>query len=147
MRQARDELGKRVRERTAGLVQAKRTLEVEVSERRRTEAILKTHDEELEKLNVQLKLEIEKRKKFERVLKSSTEKIILEHSHRKTLSRQLVELLEKDRREVAMALHDHAGQILTTLKMDKEAFKLSVSISAGMPVQDISCRSHKVDFA
>jgi Ca-activated chloride channel family protein len=28
----------------------------------------------------------------------------------------------------------------------KEAFQLSVSISAGMPVQDISCPSHKVDI-
>lgn len=46
----------------------------------------------------QKKLEMEKRKKFEKVLKSSTEKIIQEHNHRKALSRQLVELLEKDRR-------------------------------------------------
>jgi signal transduction histidine kinase len=88
---------------------------------------LKTHEEELEELNEQLKLEIDKRKEFEKVLKASTEKIIHEHNHRKALSRQLVELLEKDRREVAMALHDHAGQILTTLKMDLEAIENKVS--------------------
>jgi PAS domain S-box-containing protein len=127
LRRARDELEVRVQERTAELLLAKSTLEVEVLERRRAEAVLKTHEEELEKLNEQLNLEIEKRKEFERVLKSSTEKIIREHNHRKALSRQLVELLEKDRREVAMALHDHAGQILTTLKMDLEAIENKVS--------------------
>jgi PAS domain S-box-containing protein len=125
--QSRDALEARVQNRTTELLQAKSTLEAEVSERRRAEAVLKAHEEELEKLNVQLKLEIEKRKKFEKVLKSSTEKIIQEHNHRKALSRQLVELLEKDRREVAMALHDHAGQILTTLKMDLEATENKVS--------------------
>jgi PAS domain S-box-containing protein len=127
LRRARDELEVRVQDRTADLVRAKRMIEVEVTERRRGEAILKAHEEELEKLNKQLKLEIEKRKTFEKVLKSSTEKIILEHSHRKALSRQLVELLEKDRRETAMALHDHAGQILTTLKMDLEAIEEKVN--------------------
>ena len=126
LRRARDEMEVRVKDRTADLIRAKRMIEAEVSERRRAEAILKTHEEELEKLNEQLKLEIEKRKKFEKVLKSSTEQIILEHSHRKALSRQLVELLENDRREVAMALHDHAGQILTTLKMDLEAIENKV---------------------
>jgi len=32
-------------------------------------------------------------------------------------------------------------------ELPKEAFRLSVSISAGMPVQDISCPSHKVEIA
>jgi PAS domain S-box-containing protein len=127
LRHARDGLEVRVRERTADLVQAKGMLEVEVSERRRAEAILKTHEQELEKLNEQLKLEIEKRKAFEKGLRLSTEKIIQEHNFRKALSRQLVELLEKDRRETAMALHDHAGQILTTLKMDLEAIETKVN--------------------
>jgi PAS domain S-box-containing protein len=129
LRKSRDELEVRVRERTADLVQAKSTLEMEVVERRRTEAILKAHEEELEKVNEQLKLEIEKRKQYEKALKSSTEKIIREHNQRKALSGQLVGLLERDRRGTAMALHDHAGQILTTLKMDLEAMENKVSQS------------------
>lgn len=123
LQQARDELEARVQERTAELVQSKTMLEREVLERRRAEATLRAREEERERLNDELRLEIEKRKRFEEALKSSTEKIIEEHNHRKALSRQLVELLENDRREVAMALHDHAGQILTTLKMDLESIE------------------------
>jgi PAS domain S-box-containing protein len=133
LRHARDELEVRVRERTADLFQAKRILETEVRERRRAEAVLKAHEEELENLNKQLKLEIEKRKQFEKSLKSSTEKIIQEHNLRKALSKQLVDLLEKDRREMAMALHDHAGQILTTLKMDLEAIENHVNQGPALP--------------
>jgi PAS domain S-box-containing protein len=127
LRKSRDELEVRVRQRTVDLVQAKAMLEAEVTERRRAEASLKVHEEELEKLNEELRSEIQKRKQYEKALKSSTEKIIQEHTHRKALSGQLVDLLEKDRREVAMALHDHAGQILTTLKMDLEAMENKAS--------------------
>ncbi|MEJ2726558.1 MAG: sensor histidine kinase, partial [Deltaproteobacteria bacterium] len=48
------------------------------------------------------------------------EKILRQHEQRKYVARRLVDLLEKDRRDVAMFLHDEIGQTLTTLKMDLE---------------------------
>jgi len=62
--------------------------------------------DELERLNAQLQ--------------NLNKRIIQEHSKRMFLSKRLVEILEKERRETAMALHDEAGQLLATLKMDLE---------------------------
>jgi signal transduction histidine kinase len=39
------------------------------------------------------------------------------------LSKRLIELLEKDRHEIAMELHDHIGQTLTSLKMNLEMIR------------------------
>lgn len=54
------------------------------------------------------------------LLQNLNQKIIQEHSKRMFLSKRLVEILERERRETAMALHDEAGQLLATLKMDLE---------------------------
>lgn len=64
--------------------------------------------------------DISARKATERDLKTLNEKLQEEQNHRKLLSKRLIDLLEKDRHEVAMELHDHIGQLLTTLKMDLE---------------------------
>jgi len=45
---------------------------------------------------------------------------ITERKRRKLLSKQLITLLEADRRSVAIELHDQIGQTLTALKMDLE---------------------------
>ena len=57
-------------------------------------------------------------------LKNSRNEARKEARQRRYLSGKLVETLEKDRREIAMALHDELGQILTTLKMDLESIRL-----------------------
>lgn len=49
--------------------------------------------------------------------------------------------------ESAAGEHWVANPYLHQGEAPKEAFRLSVSISAGMPVQDISCPSHKVAIA
>jgi len=56
----------------------------------------------------------------EKDLKQANEKLLREHNQRKILSKRLIDLLEKDRRQIAMELHDHIGQILASLKMDIE---------------------------
>jgi len=56
----------------------------------------------------------------EKDLKQANEKLLREHKQRKILSKRLIDLLEKDRRQIAMELHDHIGQILASLKMDIE---------------------------
>lgn len=82
---------------------------------------------ELERVNVEMRNEIAQREKFEKALQFSTTQIIEHSRRRKYLSKRLVELLEQDRRDVAMALHDQIGQVLTTLKMNLELLRGRVS--------------------
>lgn len=77
----------------------------------------------LEETNKALKEEMNKRIRFENDLRESSKKILLESKQRRFLSARLVEMLERDRRDVAMYLHDQIGQALTTLKMDLETFR------------------------
>jgi len=60
------------------------------------------------------------RKQKEEALIKTNEALSREHNQRKTLSRRLIDLLEKDRRRIARELHDHIGQTLTSLKIDIE---------------------------
>ncbi len=53
-------------------------------------------------------------------LRQANEDLLREYSQRKRLSRRLIELLESDRRQTAMELHDHVGHTLTSLKMTLE---------------------------
>ena len=64
--------------------------------------------------------DITKRKRAEDALEHMNKKLLMEHKQRKLLSKRLITLLENDRRQLAMELHDHVGQMLTALKMDLE---------------------------
>ena len=64
--------------------------------------------------------DITEQKQAEMELHRSNEILFKEHMKRKQLSRDLINLLEKDRRNFAMELHDQIGQTLATLKMDLE---------------------------
>ena len=64
--------------------------------------------------------ELAGRKRAEEALKRSNRKLLAGYKQRKLLSKRLITLLENDRRAVAMELHDHLGQTLTTLRMDLE---------------------------
>ncbi|MDY6824576.1 MAG: PAS domain-containing sensor histidine kinase [Thermodesulfobacteriota bacterium] len=72
-------------------------------------------------------LDISRQKRTEQALETMAASLEAEASQReaelkerKKLAGRLVELLEKDRREMAMMLHDEVGQILTSIKMDME---------------------------
>jgi signal transduction histidine kinase len=58
--------------------------------------------------------------KTEKALKQTNEALSRAHKQRKILSKRLIDLLEKDRRQIAMELHDNIGQTLTSIKMDIE---------------------------
>ncbi|MBC8456634.1 MAG: PAS domain S-box protein [Deltaproteobacteria bacterium] len=60
------------------------------------------------------------RKQAEENLKQVNQKLSKEHNQRKILSKRLIDLLEKDRHDIAMELHDHIGQTLTSLKLNLE---------------------------
>ena len=61
--------------------------------------------------------DITERKQAEEALKTSRENLLEESNQRKILSKRLIDLLEKDRHDIAMELHDNIGQILTSLKI------------------------------
>ena len=62
-------------------------------------------------------MDITERKQVEEALRISRENLLEESNQRKILSKRLIELLEKDRHDIAMELHDNIGQILTSLKI------------------------------
>lgn len=96
---------------------AKEDLEDRVHERTR----------ELWEANESLRKEIKERKLAEEALSSSREKLLKEHTQRVMLSKRLLELLEKDRHNTAMEVHDHIGQNLTSLKINLELLQKELS--------------------
>lgn len=89
---------------------------------------------ELQKSSQALREEVAKRIQYEEAFRGTAGKVLAEAERRQFLSRRLVDTLEKDRREVAMYLHDQIGQMLATLKIDmemlaKESSKIDGSVS------------------
>ena len=99
LRRSHAELEQRVRERTASLQKKSRRLRI---------------------LNSTLRQEIARRLEYEALLEAYNQRITQEHSRRLYLSKHLVEILEKERREIAGELHDGIGQLTAALKMDLE---------------------------
>jgi len=64
--------------------------------------------------------DITTRKAQEEESRAREDQLSRQHENRKQVSKKLIDLLEADRRRIAMELHDHIGQILTALKMDLE---------------------------
>jgi len=91
--------------------------------REQLERKVEERTQELVGANKTLKEEILKREKFERELKLSTEKILKESTRRKVLATRLVSSVEADRRDMGMYLHDQIGQTLTTVKMRLERIR------------------------
>lgn len=88
---------------------------------RTAESQIKT--EESETLNQQLVQEINRRKKLETELNAFGEKLTKAYQQRDYLSRRLVDLLERERRNMGNVLHDQIGQILTGISIQLEELK------------------------
>lgn len=79
--------------------------------------------EELEDRTRPLEEEIARRKKYEADLRASGEKILEEFRRRRFLSKKMVELIERERREIGRSLHDEVGQLLAAITMDLDSLK------------------------
>ena len=77
-------------------------------------------------------------------LARANEELEREHEQRKVLSRDLINLLEEDRREVARELHDHTGQLLTTLRLDLQAALESLASADGCCKGQLASAADKV---
>ena len=79
--------------------------------------------------------DVSDRRRTETELSLANLRLTEEHEKRKVLSGQLIEMLETERKRIAGDLHDHVGQLATTLKMDIEM------ITAKISPYDIAIRS------
>jgi len=105
----------------------------DITERKRMEVEIRKSRDELEvrvlERTSELLKEIEKRTRFAEILKESGRKLALNYMKRKNLAQRLVEMIENDRREIAMTLHDHVGSILTGAKIEIERVEAQLAES------------------
>jgi PAS domain S-box-containing protein len=66
-------------------------------------------------------VDVSRRREVEEALQASEARARAEAARRQHLANRLVELLEEDRRDTAMALHDDIGQILAGVKLQIES--------------------------
>jgi PAS domain S-box-containing protein len=107
----------------AKLIKYQDELETEVTKR----------TEKLAQANKQLMAEVARRERYEEALRGATKKILMESKRRRFLSGKLVETLERDRRDVAMYLHDQIGQMLATLRMELVMMRKRALGASGPP--------------
>ncbi len=73
--------------------------------------------------NLSVVTDITSLKQAENALRLSNEILSNEHDQRKMLSKRLIDFLEQIRLQIAMELHDHIGQNLTSFKMSLEVLR------------------------
>ena len=77
----------------------------------------------------------------EKNLKQMNRQLLTEGRKRRYLSEKLIDLLERDRKQISMDLHDQVGQDLTTLKMDLDMLLRSFWIPRGALGQQNKCHT------
>lgn len=88
--------------------------------------------------------DITDRKQAEENLKRSNKELRKEQGRRKLLSKRLIELLEKDRHQIAMELHDQIGQTLTSLKIELEMILSNLKLPEAVLEDKIRSMENKV---
>jgi PAS domain S-box-containing protein len=77
--------------------------------------------------------EVTQLKEAEEALRDMHERLKEENHQRRMLSARLIELLEKDRHDIAMDLHDHIGQSLTSLNYSFEMCRSASTRKKSLP--------------
>ena len=77
-------------------------------------------------------IDLTAQKQVERTLTDVNARLEKEEAQRRLLSQSLMEIIENDRRGVAMELHDHFGQMMTTLKLNLEM--LAAGLAGSRPL-------------
>lgn len=72
-------------------------------------------------------IDLTEQKLVERSLTELNIRLGKEEAERRQLSQTLMDMIEDDRRRLAMELHDHFGQVLTTLKLELEMLGAEVA--------------------
>lgn len=93
----------------------------------KNEAEYKAKDLELR--TALLQKEIERRVKYEEELKASGEKILKEIQRRKFLEKNMINLMERDRKDIGRTLHDEVGQLLATIHMELDLLKQDAGLN------------------
>ncbi len=78
------------------------------------------------------------------ILERFAEDLKKERDQREYLSKKLVEILEKERREIAAALHDEVGHILTQIKIDLDLLKDNINAPGAAVKSDIDVIQGKI---
>ncbi|MDD2967789.1 MAG: histidine kinase [Desulfovibrionaceae bacterium] len=91
------------------------------------EATIAAKTSQLQKTQVELEQRVEERT---RSLIETNEALRREQTHRQEVAREIFNLLEQVRGDISRDLHDHTGQLLTTLRLSLENIRASLGTQA-----------------
>ena len=136
LQKAHDELERRVEERTAELVKANKELRAEIIQRKQVENALL---ENTHRLNVAYEQAITYAQEFNEEMaerKRAEEKLLIYHEKLQSLASKLSLAEERQRRRVAIDVHDHIAQNLALAKMKLGVLRASIASGGALETMD-----------